>query len=149
MIRKPLLEMNLFEAAKETDNKLRWDAVVEGTTFSLYIPKWRIPVPWPARIWVDVFPRRAEGSDSPNVTPADIQSDGTLRHEPIVATVEKYELKTKTIRYRPTGDAAGWEIGEPYVPIALTHGGTERLRLLVLWDLTSRGMFPARNETGV
>src|SRR5258708_19137135 len=37
VIRNLLLEMNLFDAAKETDNKLCWDAVVEGTTFSLYI----------------------------------------------------------------------------------------------------------------
>src|SRR5437899_1417182 len=116
MIRNPMLEMNIFEAAKETTNKLRWDANVDGTTFSLYIPKWRVPDPWPSRIWVNIFPRRAEGADLPNVTQAAIHSDSTLRHEPIVATVEKVSELSNTIRYAPTGDQSEWEIGEPYVP---------------------------------
>ena len=140
--------MSLFQAAKETGNKLRWAAVVDGTTFSLYIPKWRIPVPWPGRIWVSVFPRRAESADSPNVTFADVQRDGTITLEPIIATVEKHDEKTKTIRYRPTGDGKAWEIGEPYIPFALSHEGAERLRLTVLRDLTSRGMFPIQVEAG-
>ena len=99
-------------------------------------------MPWPARIWVGVFPRRVESADPPNVTRADVEKDGTTRHEPIIATVEKHDEKTKTIRYRPTGDGKAWEIGEPYIPFALTHEGAERLRLIVLWDLTSRVMFP-------
>lgn len=142
MIRNPLLEMNQLKAQKQTLNKLCWGADVHGITFSLYIPKWRIPAPWPARIWVDVFPRRAAGDDRPNVTRADIERDGTLRHEPIVATVEMHKVcGNSTIHYRPTGDKQTWEIGEPYVPNSLTGDASQRLRLLVLWDLTSRGMF--------
>ena len=53
MIDKVLIEMTRLEAAKETDNKLRWDVDIDDTRFSLYIPKWRVPQPWPSRIWVD------------------------------------------------------------------------------------------------
>ena len=148
MIRNPLLEMSLLEAKKETDNKLRWDVDVEGTKFELYIPKWRIPEPWPSRIWVGVSPRRSAGDELPNLTREDVQSDGSLRHEPIVATVDKVSVHTATIKYQSTGNESTWEIGTPYVPFSLTGGRSERLRLIVLWDLTSRGMFLTGAEAG-
>jgi hypothetical protein len=141
MIRTLLLEMNQLEAAKETVNKLRWDLDVDGTRFSLYIPKWRVPEPWPSRICINIFPRRATCDDLPNVTQTDVSNDGTLRQEPIVATVLSVEEMTKTIHYRPVGDQKEWEIGEPYIPFALTDDRSQRLRLIVQWDLTSRGMF--------
>ena len=144
MVKDALLEMTLFDSAKETDNKLRWDADVEQIRFSLYIPKWRIPQPWPSHIWVGVAPRRVSSEESPNLSPDDVVSDSSLTHEPLVATVAKLTEHTETIRYRPLGDNKLWEIGEPYVPIPLTHGGAERLRLIVLWDLTSRGDFQGR-----
>lgn len=28
---------------KETENKYRWDADIDGVRFELYIPKWRVP----------------------------------------------------------------------------------------------------------
>ena len=139
MIRNAVLEMDLFQSATETDNKLRWDADVDGTRFSLYIPKWRVPEPWPSRIWVDVFPRRAPVEDPANLTADDVRQDPIVRLEPIVATIRKVKLHTKTIRYRPTGDV--WEVGEPYIPYSMTCGECELLRLIVLWDVTSRGLF--------
>ena len=45
---------------KETDNKVRWTADVDGVTFSLYVPKWRVPEPWPSRIRVTVVPNSSE-----------------------------------------------------------------------------------------
>ncbi|NJN63792.1 MAG: hypothetical protein HC882_02200 [Acidobacteria bacterium] len=33
-----------------------------------------------------------------------------------MAVLTKYEEHTQTVRYRPLGDSAAWEIGEPYVP---------------------------------
>lgn len=141
MVKNCLLEMTLFGAAKETDNKLRWDADVEGTNFALYIPKWRVPSPWPSRIWVNIFPRRVEGDDPANLSSADIEGDPSLKHEPIIATVSRFDEKTQTVRFRPVGDPKSWEIGEPYVPRALIRNGEERLRVVVMWDATSRGSF--------
>jgi hypothetical protein len=135
------VQMHLFQSAKETENKLRWDADVDDTRFSLYIPKWRVPEPWPSRIWIDVIPRRAESLDPANLTPADVEADDTLRLEPIVATIERFKEHSQTTRYRPTGDPHTWEIGEPYIPFVLTCERCERLRLIVLWDVTSRGLF--------
>ena len=51
-----MVEMALLEETKETENKVRWDADIEGTRFSLYIPKWRVPEPWPRLIHVTVSP---------------------------------------------------------------------------------------------
>jgi hypothetical protein len=39
------------------------------------------------------------------------------------------------------GDEKAWEIGQPYVPHALISTGDERLRVIVIWDVTSRGLF--------
>ena len=56
-----MIEMHLMPS-KETDRKLRWATYVEEdeTEFKLYIPKWRVPRPWPAVIRVSV--REASGS---------------------------------------------------------------------------------------
>jgi hypothetical protein len=144
MIRNALLEMKLFTAARETENKYRWDAPVDETTFSLYIPKWRVPSPAPARIYVALFPRRYGTDDLPNLAPDDVKADPCLVLEPIVATVTAVTPKTKTIRYAPTGDPKKWEIGDPYVPFSMTYDGNVSLRIFVMWDLTSRGAFHAK-----
>ena len=144
MIEQALLEMTRLEAARETDNKLRCDMDIEDTRFSLYIPKWRISQPWPSRIWVDVVPRRGQGGDEPNLSPADVAADSTLTREPIIATITKLAVHTKTIHYYPVGAPEMREIGEPYLPFALTYDGAERLRIIVLWDITSTGLFQAR-----
>lgn len=141
MIDQALIEMTRLEAAKETDNKLRWDVDIDDTRFSLYIPKWRVPQPWPSRIWVGVLPRQGEGDDGPNLSPEDVNQDSTLTREPIIATATKLAVHTKTIHYCPVGDPEAREIGEPYLPFALTYGGAARLRIIVLWDITSRGLF--------
>ncbi len=53
---------------------------------------------------------------------------------------------TKTVRYSPIGEPDQWEIGEPYVPFTLTFDGAGRLRIIVLWDIKSRGLFRERVE---
>lgn len=149
MVKDALLEMTRFDCAKETENQLRWDAEVELTCFSLYIPKWRVPQPWPSRIWVSVTQRRSSSEELANLSAEAVVADSSLTHEPLVATVAKVKEHSKTIRYRPLGNDKLWEIGQPYVPIPLTHGGAERLRLIVLWDLTSRGDFQGRVGAGI
>jgi len=134
---RPFIEMTFLDESKETEKKLRWDCEVEQTRFSLYIPKWRVPEPWPKIIAVQITKRRAECSDDANLTPEHVESDSTIRLEPIVATVRKVSVHSKTVRYDPI--AAVWEIGSPYVPDSMTSGGAELLRVIVNWDLLSRG----------
>lgn len=139
MNNRPFIEMNLLTSAKETENKLRWDAEVNGVTFSLYIPKWRVPNPWPAKSGVALSVRRVECDDLPNLAARDVKADSTLTLEPIVATIEWVSDKTNTAHYRPIGDKKRWEIGEPYIPFVLLSEKAARLRILVLWDISSRG----------
>ncbi len=141
MIKDAFIEMTLFQSAKETDNKLRWDVDVEGTNFALYIPKWRVPQPWPSKICVQVFPRRYNGDDNFNLSPKDIETDSSLSNEPIIATITKMSEHSKTIKYQPIGEQKYWEIGEPYIPTQLTYNELDKLRIIIFWDLRSRGLF--------
>jgi hypothetical protein len=46
-----MIEMALLKPSKETENKLRWSTYMnDGSKFHLYVPKWRVPEPWPGRI---------------------------------------------------------------------------------------------------
>jgi len=136
---RPFIEMTFFDSSKETENKLRWDCNVDGTRFSLYIPKWRVPEPWPKVIAVQTVRRRVECTDDANITPEDVAMDPSIRLEPIVATVKKVSVHSKTVRYDPTANV--WEIGSPYVPDSMTADSAERLRVIVNWDLLTRGQF--------
>jgi len=132
-----MIEMILLEYEKETENKLRWDAKVDNTIFELYIPKWRVPKPWPSKIHVDIVPITAEQNNSDRITSKKIMENPTLVTKHIVADVVFEEEHTKTIRYCPEGEQKDWEIGKPYIPFALTHNRAERLRINVEWILQS------------
>ena len=125
-------DMVLLESRKETENKLRWDAQLTDAVFSLYIPKEEVPDPWPGRIRV-----RVEALEGRRPSLAQPRSDKT---QPIEAIVERFEEKTKTVRYRPQGDPSDWEVGEPYVPFEVLEALSTQippiLRLVVQWDLT-------------
>jgi len=123
-------EIALMNPSKETDNKLRWWADVEGVSFKLYIPKWRVPVPWPVRLEVVVDEEAAMPAAARPPRPGSAELE-----RPIIATLQRVREHTETVRYRPIGDPESWEIGEPYVPYAILPAPPpERLRLEVRWD---------------
>ena len=126
-----MVEMALLEETKETDNKVRWDADVEGTRFSLYIPKWRVPEPWPLQLHVTVSPHTQQQPLS--LSPAAVRKAPESRKKSIVTHLKKFREHTQTIRYHPEGDSSTWEIGEPYIPIPMTYGRAERLTITVKW----------------
>jgi hypothetical protein len=141
----PYIEMMVFDASSQTDNKLRWHATLDGVEFKLYIPKWRVPEPWPRTIAINLSPRREMVEDSPNLSREVVEQDPTVRAEPIVATVRRVSDHTETTRYDPVGDPREWEIGSPYIPHSLTFGKTEFVRFIVMWDLASRGEFHSQS----
>ena len=102
---------------KETDNKYRWDADIDGTKFELYIPKWRIPKIVPQKIKVSIyFPPYL-----PNVsklTPDFALKEPDLCTMPIISKVHHHSDHTKTIRYDPS-EQNDPEIGSPYIPFQL------------------------------
>ena len=105
---------------KETDNKYRWIADVEGVAFKLYIPQAVLPDPYPRRILVSVEtdPKRAAS------TKANLK-----------VVVEHVEEHTETIRYAPVGDPKTWQIGEPYIPRAvLRQPWPKQLHIAVSWE---------------
>lgn len=117
--------------SKETVGKLRWSAIIDGVTFNMYIPKERVPQPWPARIEV-VLSEKPSGRQP---TQEHSRAETNELERPIIATVEKDSEHTKTVKYRPIGPDDEWEIGEPYVPFALLPEPVpERLRVEVRWD---------------
>jgi len=61
------------------------------------------------------------------------QALGAASDSPIVATVDLVRVHTKTVRYRPRGTEATWELGEPYIP---------KLVLMPLGAKTSVGPWP-------
>lgn len=137
------LNTNVYDLilTRETDNKLRWDADFNGTPFELYIPKWRVPQPWPHRIRVALFDLREASDGRGKLRREHFEPNLSLRLNPILTTIERSEEMKHTIRFRPIGEKDEWEIGEPYVPNELVPGDTDRLRILVLWDIESRGEF--------
>ncbi|MFZ6021097.1 MAG: hypothetical protein ACOYXO_15970 [Chloroflexota bacterium] len=137
MIRK--IEMALLNPSKETERKLRWSAQIEEdqTNFHLYIPKWRVPKPWPGRIYVTISLFDDSLSDW---TPKKTHTRNLEKN--IQTVVKPFRNHTKTRRYKPLGDQSEWEIGEPYIPYSLIPEDFDHLLLLeVEWDLSSKGQF--------
>ena len=101
-------------ADKLTARKVRWNAEYEGAPFELYVPRWRVPIPIPAVIYVGI---EAVGDPADrSVSPSERPPSREPSRVPIVALVDKVREHTKTVRYRPHGQPDDWEIGEPYVP---------------------------------
>lgn len=90
-----MIEMVLLDAAKQTANKVRWDADIDGTRFSLYIPKWRVPVPWPELIRVTIEEGHAVPRRYP--TAAAVSPETDLLASPVVAHVRAFHEHTQPI----------------------------------------------------
>ena len=104
---------------KETENKLRWVADVDGVAFKLYIPQVFVPQPPPKRIAVGIETDAARA---------------TAQRADINAVVEYVEEMSQTVRYAPLGDQETWQIGEPYVPMSiLDQPWPKRLYIAVSW----------------
>jgi hypothetical protein len=124
---KPIV-LSYMEPSKVTDNKLRWQTDVDGVPFKLYVPKWRVPTPWPRQILV-----RISSCDGP-VDRTRGRQDDLLR--PIVTVVHRTSDHTGTVRFTPAGDPRDWELGEPYIPYSLLPEPTvKELVVEVEWNL--------------
>lgn len=111
-----MLEMTLVQS-KETENKLRWQADVDGVPFELYIPKWRVPLPWPTHIRVAISERGTISSVQPGH--AGTAPTEEMLEQPIRVVADRVREQTKTVRFKPRGDKRYWELGEPYIPYSL------------------------------
>lgn len=117
---------------RSTDNKVRWQGMVEDVKFDFYIPKWRVPRPWPKRILVHVCDlpaaQEAEYERADRANPASLERG-------ITTVVRKVARKTETVKFKPEGHPDDWEIGSPYIPNnILPSSAVEVLKLQVWWD---------------
>lgn len=135
-----MIEMALLKPSKETPNKLRWSTRVEedNAVFEFYIPKWRVPEPWPGRIFVGIEPFSGEPS---NFTQSRSDLDNLDNTIKVLVKLIEDEYHTKTVRYRQLGDKGDWQIGEPYIPFRLIPPDSHFLIIEVKWDLESKGQF--------
>lgn len=127
--------MKVCTFKKETDNKYRWDYMEGNAPLEIYIPKWRVPAPYPQRIFVQIF--EPEDSHCPIMTPhnkKEVDANQRLRFAPVTAEVIYKEDMTLTARYDPVleGNDAR-EIGSPYIPFALCDSRTKRLVIVIKW----------------
>jgi len=138
-----LFELSLMRSSKETDQKLRWELVTdEGTKFSLYVPKWRVPEPWPGKIWVGVALTPNEEATYQCLTREQALKEPNLRFRPITSCVERYQEKTRTVRFKPADEIDDYEIGEPYIPNELLPAkDAQDLMIEVHWEPKSIGTF--------
>lgn len=109
----------VLEYSKATGGTFRWDAMVDDTRFELYIPNWRVPLPVPQRVRVEIF---LPGDNHPGLS--QLKQGETIsapgrRQSPIVVRVQRIEEHARTYRYDPIGDYKLREIGNPYIPKTL------------------------------
>jgi hypothetical protein len=102
----------------ETDLKLVWSAGTSNARFYLYVPKWRVPEPWPALINVRITDILTEWEKYKPLTPTVARKNPELLEKPILAKIGYTELHTETFRYDPF-DVKEPEIGNPYIPMSL------------------------------
>jgi hypothetical protein len=128
-------EALLMRPSSETANKLRWEVDINGTSFSLYIPKRRVPLPWPRQIVVTVSASEIDTGITGRTLPSHTQIDPRL---PIIAVLQREVRRKHTVRYRPIGAANTWEVGKPYIPYSLLPtDAPERIQLEVRWDFSA------------
>jgi len=101
---------------KVTENKYRWSVMVGKTKFTLYIPKWRVPLPLPRRVRVVIYLSGDKHPDLSQLKYSESANAPELNQSPIVAKVRFNSEHTKTIRYDPIGVPKDLEIGNPYIP---------------------------------
>ena len=117
---------------KQTENKVRYQAIFKEAKFNLYIPKWRIPNPWPKKTIVHIDETLEELDRHASQTAL----NGAAPIEgPINAIISNVVLHTQTVRFDPQGEKADWEIGATYIPSCLLPDPPPlRLLIQVNWD---------------
>jgi len=127
-------------AKKKTPFYLRWDDVAkrDGALFELYIPKGRVPQPWPARIIVSMDSFTGDPSDFTQ-SPYDLDN----LNNPIKVLVERVvdENYSNPVKYTPIGEDKVRQIGEPFIPKSILTSEfpsiPDKLIIDVNWDLES------------
>jgi len=117
---------------KETARFYRYSGFIDIVKFTVYIEKWRTPIPKPEDIVVEI----GVPEDFKNKTkykPLDIDNNSTLRSKPIYEELREIEEMTKTIRHDPIVTRNDWEVGSVYIPKDLVPNN-EIISIFIQWQ---------------
>lgn len=125
-------------SADDTGGTLVWSASTSNARFYLYMPKWRVPEPWPALITVRITDNLTEWEKYEPLTPTAAQKNPERLERPIFAKIGYPKPHTETFRYDPFDVQDEAEIGSPYIPMSLLpFEPPEVLLIQVRWALTT------------
>jgi hypothetical protein len=128
-------------SSDDTGGKLVWSAGTSNARFYFYIPKWRVPEPWPALVHVHITDNLTEWEKYEPLTPTVAQKKAELLERPILAKIGYSELHKETFRYDPFG-VQEVEIGSPYIPMFLLPFEPPKVLLVrVQWKRNIKSKF--------
>jgi hypothetical protein len=128
-------------SSDDSGGKLIWSARASNATFYFYIPKWRVPEPWPGLINVHITDDLTPWKGYDPLAPSTAQEDPGLLENPIFAKVRYSSTHTETFRYDPFGTQEE-EIGSPYIPMSLLPTDPPEILLVkVRWVISTKGKF--------
>jgi len=138
-----MLELSLLTPSKETPNKLRWSADQDGVPFNIYVPKWRVPEPWPRRIHVKLSDAGCRPDGPARVEPPPViyelsqeEQINWMRKQQIEVDLQLERHHQDTVRYKLTGLPDTWHVGTCYIPQKLlTSSPPRQIRLTINWLL--------------
>jgi len=82
----------------QTDNKLVWSARVKNASLTLYIPKWRVPEPWPGKITVFLTDDLSSWNGYTPLKIRQVLDSPSLAERKIIAPVFYTRSHTETFR---------------------------------------------------
>lgn len=129
------MDKKFCEYDKETETMYRWKTMVGNAPLQIYLPKWRVPDPYPSHISVEIFERAEYPQSIYPIEQKEAIANPQLLHNPITAEVTYLEDHTLTAKYDPVLDKGKREIGNPYIPYTLlSDPPPTRLVIVVNWE---------------
>ena len=122
---------------KDTTNWYRWDAKVDedDTLLEIYLPKWRVPDPYPLRISMEIHEPSEYRRPIVPLNREEALANPRLRRAPITAEVTFTKDRSPKAEYGPVLDDDVREIGDLFIPKTLLAGLTpKRLVIVINWE---------------
>jgi hypothetical protein len=125
---------------KDTANWYRWDAKIDDTLLEIYLPKWRVPDPYPLRISMEIYEPSEYRRPIVPLDQEEALANPRLRRAPIVAEVTfTNKDRSPKVEYGPVLNDNVREIGDLFIPKTLLAGLTpKRLVIVIDWETVKK-----------
>ena len=140
------MEKKLCTYSKSTEGMHRWDAMIGHAPLEIYIPRWRVPDPYPSHISVEIF-EWAEYLQSINyLYQEELLANPELSHNSIVTRVTFNKDCSLTAKYKTDLNNDVREIGDPFIPKTLLSTlPPKRLVIVINWERGNGGYHNSTN----